>query len=150
MPASSIKIGLRPGRYPALLVTLAVALSAIACESPDVQTDADRELETDTALINDPVLADDARRVRVTLRDFAIEMPDTLAGGMLVFEATNRGSHEHSLAVEGGDVHQTIPSGFRTDEAMELIVFLEPGVYRMYCPIEDHAERGMQKMVSVR
>jgi len=133
----------------ALLTVVAIALLALTpgCAGEE----ADTELETETGeTVRDPVQVPDAERIDVTLDDFVIEMPDTLEPGTIAFVATNRGTVEHSFEVENGDVHQRIPDELRSGETQELLAELEPGVYRAYCPVEDHAERGMEKQIVVR
>ena len=98
----------------------------------------------------DPTALEGEERVEVTLDEFEIEMPDTVSAGFIVFEATNRGTHEHSLEVEGPGVHHELPDPINPGNTMELTVELRPGTYRFYCPVEDHSQRGMEKSVVVQ
>lgn len=108
------------------------------------------EIETDTGLVRDPTMVEGDEEVEVTLDDFVLEMPDSLTSGVITFQATNRGTHEHSLEIEGQGVHQALPDPVNPGNTMQLMAELPPGTYRAYCPVDDHAERGMEKTLIVR
>lgn len=131
-------------------IVLLLALSLAACGEEAGEDEAEYGMETDTGFVRDPTMLDDPQRVRVTLDDYVIEMPDTVPSGTLVFEANNRGTQDHSLEVEGQGVHQALPDPADPGNTMELTVDLQPGTYRMYCPVGDHAERGMEKTIIVQ
>ena len=127
---------------------LIIPLVVIACGEDTAR--GPHEIETDTTLVRDPTMVDSYEEVLVTLDDFVIEMPDTVRAGVLAFQATNRGTHEHSLEIEGQGVEQALPDPVDPGNTMQLMADLAPGTYRAYCPIEDHAQRGMEKTITVR
>jgi uncharacterized cupredoxin-like copper-binding protein len=89
----------------------------------------------------------------VTLFDYEITPPDPTfeTGTRVTFDVQNAGDVTHSLEVEGpeGEVEldRELPPG---SEGREMIVeFSEPGTYRWYCPVGDHADRGMEGEITV-
>jgi uncharacterized cupredoxin-like copper-binding protein len=69
--------------------------------------------------------------------------------GTYVFRAVNSGSDEHALEIEGEGIEEEteeMPPG----ESTELEVNLDPGTYKLYCPVGDHEERGMTGTIIVR
>lgn len=139
---------IRPKRTLAILLPI-FALSS-ACGGGGSEADAQYGVETDSGFVRDPTMVQGEERVEVTLDDFVIEMPDAVPAGFVVFETVNRGTNEHSFEVEGNGVHEELPDPVQPGNTMELTLQLEPGTYRVYCPVEDHAERGMEKTITVR
>ncbi len=101
-----------------------------------------------------PVATRDARvdaTAEVSLVDFALDVrePRVPKAGLVAFAATNDGRVRHALAVDG-------PAGTVRTKALELgelallTVRLPPGTYRWYCPLADHAQRGMVGRVRVQ
>jgi uncharacterized cupredoxin-like copper-binding protein len=69
--------------------------------------------------------------------------------GTYVFRAVNSGRDEHALEIEGEGIEEEteeIPPG----ESTELEVNLDPGTYKLYCPVGNHEERGMTGTIIVR
>lgn len=94
--------------------------------------------------------AAEENRVRVYLDDYAIEMPDTLPAGLTRFEILSRSQHEqHSFVIEGPGVEEALEARIEGNEIQQLRVDLTPGTYRVYCPVEDHAGRGMERQLIV-
>jgi len=75
--------------------------------------------------------------------------PRVKRAGLVKFEVTNAGTIAHALEVEGpeGEVEteEIAPGDTATIEAD----LSKPGSYRWYCPIADHAERGMDGQIIV-
>ncbi len=91
-----------------------------------------------------------AQQIDMTADDFEFD-PDelTLEPGEVTFELVNDGQAPHALAVEGEGLEESserIDSGGST----ELTVTLAEGTYEIYCPVGDHAERGMVGTLTVR
>ncbi|RPH57573.1 hypothetical protein EHM82_01000 [bacterium] len=86
--------------------------------------------------------------VPVRLAGHDIDMPATVQSGPTTFEVTNQGDTTHGFEVEGlgfeEEIEQIPPGETRT-----LVVRLEPGTYRVYCPVADHSERGMELPLKV-
>jgi plastocyanin len=81
--------------------------------------------------------------LHVTATDFAFD-PNaiTASDGNLTFEVMNEGGAPHALAVRGNGVDEssdTVDGGQSTTFEMSL----QDGSYEIYCPVGDHADRGM-------
>jgi len=88
--------------------------------------------------------------VEVSLREFAIDMPDSLPAGPTTFTVTNAGTIEHSFEIEGRGIEQELEHHLKPGETMTLQVDLEPGKYEVYCPVDGHKEQGMDRDVTVK
>ncbi len=81
--------------------------------------------------------------VEIALKDFELE-PDqiTVKAGKVTFVLINKGRYTHDFRVEGQGVDEKAPRvGAGREFRWELT--LEPGEYRISCPISNHDERGM-------
>jgi mono/diheme cytochrome c family protein len=87
--------------------------------------------------------------VTVSLAEWVILMPSQLEAGPVTFVVTNDGTVEHSLRIEGETVDEGFESNLRPQESRRLTVELQPGTYRVYSPIDDHAQRGMELQLVV-
>ena len=76
--------------------------------------------------------------------DITLEQP-----GTYVFKAVNGGNVVHSLETEGQGIEEETPN-IQPRENSELKVNLDPGTYKLYCPVGNHEERGMVGTVTVR
>ncbi len=95
-------------------------------------------------------------RVTVSLVEWAIEMPATLSmadtgrnPGQFIFEVTNNGTAEHNFEIEGQGMEREFESNLQPGETQTMTVTLQPGTYRVYCPIGSHAELGMDLQLTV-
>lgn len=88
-------------------------------------------------------------KVSVVLTELAIELPDTLQAGETTFEIRNKGKLEHSFEIENDELEKALESRLAAGKSATLTVSLEPGEYRVYCPVADHAERGMSAQLVV-
>jgi plastocyanin len=110
------------------------------------QTQSQREAAT-------PAAADSAAAgapVEVSLREFAIDMPNSLPAGPTTFKVTNVGTIDHSFEIEGQGIEQQLEHHLKPGETMTLQVDLEPGKYEVYCPVDGHKEQGMDRDVTVK
>jgi uncharacterized cupredoxin-like copper-binding protein len=135
--------------YPLIAVLTAVA----ACGG-----DLNENAEIDSAAGEASTLRDSAVRAGNTmtaiLSEWKVSAPvDTVWSGRYTFIAQNTGRLTHALEVEGNkdEVETTrIAPGGKAD----ITVDLKPGVYELYCPIEDsngkHKALGMSRTLVVR
>ncbi len=79
-----------------------------------------------------------ATPVIVTLTDGAIEIPSALPSGLLVFQVTNAGNEAHNFEIDGEEIETKFARDLSPGDTRELDVYLEPGTYSVYCPIEGH------------
>lgn len=85
----------------------------------------------------------------VHLIEYAIHMPATLRAGKVAFNVENGGKEDHAFEIEGNGIEgktNTLARG--NSESLE--VDLRPGTYTVYCPVKDHAKRGMKTTITVR
>jgi len=87
--------------------------------------------------------------VDVKLTEFTIEMPRTVTPGQVTFSVTNAGTREHNFEVEGEGVEKSFEIKLKPGETKNLQVDLPAGTYKVYCPMDDHQERGMQLEITV-
>ena len=140
-----------PLRAAALLLTLAVLAAGCSAAVPEASA-------------------------RVVLTEMAIALPRDHAIGTAVWDVANTGAAHHSLTVCAGDLGRCVaepvplhvlrkPADARDpdslpDETIALVLGsgwqstvqleLQPGRYRLYCGVPNHAERGMQTVIRVR
>lgn len=85
----------------------------------------------------------------VHLIEYAVHLPATLPAGPIAFNVENGGKEDHAFEIEGNGIHQktdVLPRG----NTASLKVDLQPGTYTVYCPVKDHAKRGMKTTVTVK
>jgi uncharacterized cupredoxin-like copper-binding protein len=91
-----------------------------------------------------------APTVDVQLTEYEIRMPDSLAAGSQRFRIANGGKQTHSFVIEGPGTSQKLASDLTRGDTTELSVTLPAGSYTVYCPIDGHRGKGMQRTLVVR
>ncbi len=69
--------------------------------------------------------------------------------GTYVFRAVNSGDTVHALEVEGEGT-EVETEEIEPGQSAELKVKLEAGTYELYCPVDGHAEEGMEGKLTVK
>ena len=93
-------------------------------------------------------------RVEVRLREWAIDLPDTLPAGTITFTVRNVGHDDHAFRIHGHGI-DAATRALEPELAATLTVTLAPGRYRSECPVkepeerEDHARLGMRRRLVV-
>lgn len=87
--------------------------------------------------------------VEVTLTEYEIGMPETLPAGPTTFNVSNTGTMEHNIEIEGQGIEDALENNLKAGESATLQVDLQPGEYRVYCPVGNHAEEGMDMTLTV-
>ena len=87
--------------------------------------------------------------VDVTLVEFKIEMPQTLPAGPTTFVVKNGGTVDHNFEIKGQGIDQVFPSNLAPGETQTMQVDLKAGTYRVWCPVDAHADRGMELQLTV-
>ncbi|MES1211657.1 MAG: cupredoxin domain-containing protein, partial [Acidobacteriota bacterium] len=82
--------------------------------------------------------AEAADPVEVRLSEYAIEMPHTLPAGPTTFLVRNEGKNTHSFKIEGPGIAQMLETPVRPRKTGSLQVTLQPGDYKVYCPVGSH------------
>jgi uncharacterized cupredoxin-like copper-binding protein len=95
------------------------------------------------------------QQVDVTLSDFKIGMPMNLKPGQTRFNISNTGKTEHNFEIEGatGDAdgkEDKLMANLDPGEKTHLDVDLKAGTYNVYCPVDDHAKKGMKHKLTVK
>ena len=71
------------------------------------------------------------------------------APGTVTFEATNAGTIDHALELEGNGVEQKIGAIAPGASGKLTVDLSKAGTYALYCPIDGHRGMGMQATVVV-
>jgi uncharacterized cupredoxin-like copper-binding protein len=87
--------------------------------------------------------------VEVRLTEYAVEMPKTLLSGPTAFQIHNAGVKTHSFKIEGPGIDQLLDKPVKPTETGTLQVTLQPGEYKIYCPIGNHSAKGMTLPLTV-
>ena len=69
--------------------------------------------------------------------------------GTYVFRAVNSGDTDHALEVEGEGIEEETEE-IEPGQSAELRVTLKAGSYELYCPVDGHAEQGMEGKLTVK
>ena len=124
----------------------------VADTSGDVQPLEEVGPETKAETLEEGLIGDDRRAsgdpVKIALTDYDIDMARTIEAGPTRFVVVNSGDHEHALRIGGAATDLRVgpipPNGTE-----EIVIALSPGTYTFWCPIEDHAGRGMEREIEV-
>ena len=129
-------------------LALGVALLVSACQAPrsDRGGAGGGAAGTGTKQVNPAAMR---KNVDVVLREMEIMMPRTLEAGPTTFQVRNTGTMVHSFEVEGQGIEKKLDQPLQPNEQATLQVDLEPGRYRVYCPVDQHAGRGMELQLIV-
>jgi uncharacterized cupredoxin-like copper-binding protein len=119
-----------------ILTALALALAGCGGDENDEEAQAPQQSPRQT--------------ITITETDYALEPSsvDLEEAGTYAFEVVNEGEVAHALEVEGEGIEEetdTLDPGQRAT----LTVELEGGTYELYCPVGDHADRGMTGKLEV-
>jgi plastocyanin len=136
----------------AVLGTAALALVAAGCGDDDDDDTTAAVTTTPTTTGATGATGEDGggNTADISETDFALD-PDkvTVKEGEVTFNVTNDGQAPHNLEIEGNGVEETLPQDLGPGDSGSLKLELAAGEYRMYCPVGDHAEQGMEGTVTV-
>jgi hypothetical protein len=90
-----------------------------------------------------------ASDVDVQLTEYEIRIPDSLPAGAHRFRIVNAGKENHGFAIDGAGVAQKLASDLSRGDSGEIVVTLQPGTYNIYCPVDGHKGKGMQRTLTV-
>jgi plastocyanin len=88
--------------------------------------------------------------VDVQLTEYEIRMPEVLHAGKQTFKIANGGKETHNFVIEGAGESQKLASDLSRGDTAEMTVNLNPGTYTVYCPMDGHRGKGMQRTFVVR
>lgn len=147
-----------------MMTTLtAVVLLAAACGDADSVPD-DGAVTTDLPATQPAPLDEtgeaalppddgDLRNVEATLTEWSVTLSqDNVREGAIAFNVRNTGSMVHRFEVEGNG-EEWESEDINPGDEVTMSLNLSPGVYQVYCPIEDdgedHEARGMTTTLRV-
>ena len=154
----------------AVIAALALLVAACQRETPDVSqntpsqssttTDATPQMTESNASTMNPVIPPETDNPNAQIKgasptqevhliEYSIHMPDTLPAGRIAFNVENGGKETHAFEIEGNGVHSKTNELTRGNTAA-LEVDLKPGTYTIYCPVDGHRGKGMEKTVTVK
>ena len=87
--------------------------------------------------------------VEVVLDEWTVDLSGDVQAGPVTFNIFNEGSMPHSFAIEGEGVQEGLAMELAAGESVSVSLDLQAGSYRVYCPIGDHAEQGMETQLEV-
>ena len=87
--------------------------------------------------------------VDVHLSEYAIQMPQTLPAGPTTFVVHNDGKKFHSFRIEGPGLSEILAKPVEPQMTESLQVTLQPGEYKVYCPVGSHENKGMKTTLKV-
>ena len=137
---------------PRLYLTLAAAALLAACGGGENATSSTTGATATTAAAGGVIKGFHVLAV-VDVHETEYELRPATIGfervGYFGLRAVNDGTVPHALAVSGPGVSErTGPIQPGKSEAL-AVYFREPGVYRLYCPLDGHRQRGMTATVRV-
>ena len=94
--------------------------------------------------------AEEPKGVEVRLTEYAIDMPHTLPPGPTTFVLHNEGHKSHSFKLEGPGLQDMTPVIVKAGKAGTAQVTLQPGDYKVWCPIGSHSAKGMTMTLTVK
>ena len=128
---------------------LALLLALAACAGAD--NEAEAPPSEAPAPMDEGAMTTERNTVEVGLTEYEIDMPASVPAGPTTFSIRNNGSMEHSFEVEGQGVEEELAAPLQPGGTTTLDVTLLPGTYRVYCPVDDHAEaHGMELQLLAR
>lgn len=85
----------------------------------------------------------------IRFKDFQLD-PDSVkvAAGTVRFTLVNEGRYTHDFRIEGNGVDDKSPR-IGAGRTIEWSITLQPGEYKISCPVSNHADRGMTGTLAV-
>src|SRR4029453_11706789 len=87
--------------------------------------------------------------VEVILKDYEIQMPDSVPAGEVTFSITNAGAHSHNFEIDLRGTKRRMDNDLKPGETGKLIVALSSGTYDVQCPVGLHSTQGMRRKLTV-
>lgn len=88
--------------------------------------------------------------IEVQLTEYEIRMPDTISAGVHTFHIANAGKMNHNFAIEGNGVSEKLYADLTRGDTTNLSIKLAAGTYTVYCPVDKHRGKGMQRTITVQ
>src|SRR2546423_15012188 len=88
--------------------------------------------------------------IQVQLSEYEIRMPDTIPAGAQTLHIADAGDRNHNFQIEGNGVSQKLVNDLTRGDTADMTLTLKPGTYTVYCPIDKHRGKGMQRTITVK
>jgi hypothetical protein len=88
--------------------------------------------------------------IQVQLTEYEIRMPATIQAGTETFHIVDGGHENHNFAIEGNGIAQKLGNDLTRGDTADMTVNLKPGTYTVYCPVDGHRSKGMQRTITVQ
>ncbi len=131
-----------------LAIAVAIPFGLVACggddESDTTTAASDTSTESSTT-----ASGGGGGSVDISETEFALDPADsTVDAGSVTLTATNDGSIDHNLEIEGNGIEE-VTDTLAPGDSGKLAVDLEPGTYELYCSIDSHKDQGMEGELTV-
>jgi hypothetical protein len=90
------------------------------------------------------------QQVQVQLTEYEIRLPEKLSTGRHTFHVANAGKLNHNFAIAGNGIDKKLASDLAPGDTADMDFVLRKGTYKMYCPVDQHRGRGMERTVVVK
>ena len=90
------------------------------------------------------------RQYNVTLSEYSIDMSQTLRPGNIELDVTNHGTMDHNFEIRGDGIKKSFTPNLKPGETRVVQLHLNPGIYDVYCPLDQHEEKGMRSKIEVK
>lgn len=127
------------------------AATAPSSTSAAASAPAAAEPSAPAAAASSAAAASEGTVVEVRMTEFALEFSqDTFTPGTYTFKAPNAGQFPHTISITGPGVDNATAGGpAQGGEEVSMTVDLQPGTYKVWCPVRDHEARGMVAEITV-
>lgn len=141
-----LAVSLGACEYPGIAHPLA---SSEDVESPLAPPSNASEAASSSADEEQPTSSTAEGPVEMILKDFHLDPKQlTVKAGTITFILSNGGRYTHDFRIEGHGVDEGTPK-IAVGRDFRWEITLEPGEYRISCPISNHDERGMVGILTV-
>ncbi|MGW2522060.1 plastocyanin/azurin family copper-binding protein [Streptomyces sp. NPDC001617] len=89
-------------------------------------------------------------KVTVTETEYALKLSrSSFTPGTYTFTADNKGTTTHALELDGPGVSDVRTKNIQGGQDTSVTVTLKKGTYKIYCPVDSHAQLGMKTTIKV-
>jgi plastocyanin len=133
-----------------LVATLAAAGVAVAACGGGATESATTSAPAAQTAGEQPATIASGPPVQVQMNEFTIQLPQQdFRPGTYTFVASNEGKLPHALEIEGPGGLEQATDTLSAGQTADLTVMLQPGSYKVYCPVGNHDEQGMNTTINV-
>ena len=118
---------------------------------PSAASPSAAEPSAPAAAASSAVAASEGTVVEVGMNEFNLILSQqTFTAGTYTFKAPNQGQFPHTISITGPGVDNMTAGGpAQSGQEVSMTVDLQPGTYKIWCPVRDHEARGMVTEITV-